>query len=69
MGELSEYYEDFPEEDPANQVNGVYDPEGARRVRAEAKRREQVDEKSKALRRKFERMADEAKQRARKQSQ
>jgi len=27
MGEWSDYFEDYPEEDPANQVNGVYSEE------------------------------------------
>jgi len=39
MGEWSEYFEDFPEENPGNYVGGKFDPEGAKRVReAEAKR-------------------------------
>lgn len=45
MGEWSEYFEDFPEENSANYVNGRFDPKGAeaRRV-AEAKRvRDQVN--------------------------
>ena len=33
MGEWSEYFEDFPEENPANFVDGNYNPEGARRQR------------------------------------
>jgi hypothetical protein len=31
MGEWSEFFEDFPEEDQGNYVNGVFDPELARR--------------------------------------
>lgn len=31
MGEWSEYFEDFPEEDMGNYRNGVFDPELARR--------------------------------------
>ena len=27
MGEWSEYFEDFPEENPANWINGRYDPQ------------------------------------------
>lgn len=38
MGEWSEYFEDFPEEDPANYVDGRFDPEGAN-VQREAQRR------------------------------
>ena len=29
MGEMYEYFEDFPEENPANYVNGSFDPKGA----------------------------------------
>lgn len=29
MGEWSEYFEDFPEENPANWINGVFDPVAA----------------------------------------
>lgn len=28
MGEWSEYFEDFPEENPANYYNGCFDPDG-----------------------------------------
>jgi len=34
MGEWSEYFEDFPEENPGNYVNGNFDPEGAEAMRA-----------------------------------
>jgi hypothetical protein len=34
MGEWSEYFEDFPEENPANWVNGRFDPAAAARKRA-----------------------------------
>jgi len=34
MGEWSEYFEDFPEENPGNYVNGNYDPKGAEALRA-----------------------------------
>ncbi len=33
MGEWSEYFEDFPDENPANYVNGSFDPKGAERLR------------------------------------
>jgi hypothetical protein len=36
MGEWSEYFEDFPEENPANYVNGRFDP-----LRANAQREAQ----------------------------
>lgn len=40
MGEWSEYFEDFPEEDEGNWINGRFDPDGAARARAlEAQRR------------------------------
>ncbi|WP_213948494.1 hypothetical protein [Luteibacter sp. dw_328] len=39
MGEWSDYFEDFPEENQANYVNGRFDPAGAAAHRAaEAKR-------------------------------
>jgi hypothetical protein len=34
MGEMYEYFEDFPEENPANYVNGNFDPKGADALRA-----------------------------------
>lgn len=34
MGEWSEYFEDFPEENPANCINGRFDPKGAAAARA-----------------------------------
>lgn len=33
MGEWSDYFEDFPEENPGNYVGGRFDPEGAKRAR------------------------------------
>lgn len=33
MGEWSDYFEDFPEENPANYVGGVFNPKGAQRLR------------------------------------
>lgn len=39
MGEWSDYFEDYPEENPANYVAGRFDPRGAEASRAqEAKR-------------------------------
>ena len=35
MGEWSEYFEDFPEENPANYVNGRFDPKGASQLRTQ----------------------------------
>lgn len=38
MGEWSEYFEDFPEENPANYVGNRFDPKGAEALRvADAK--------------------------------
>jgi len=34
MGEWSEYFDDFPEENPANWVNGRFDPRLAAELRA-----------------------------------
>lgn len=34
MGEWSDYFEDFPDENPANYVNGRFDPQGAATQRA-----------------------------------
>lgn len=36
MGEWSEYFEDFPEENPANYVGNCFDPKAAEAVRAQA---------------------------------
>jgi len=35
MGEWSEYFEDFPEENPANYVGGRFDPKAAATIRAQ----------------------------------
>jgi hypothetical protein len=35
MGDWSDYFEDFPEENPANYVNGRFDPQGAKARRAQ----------------------------------
>lgn len=34
MGEMYEYFQDFPEEDPGNYVGDRFDPEGAKALRA-----------------------------------
>lgn len=34
MGEMYEYFQDFPEEDPTNYVGDHFNPEGAKRLRA-----------------------------------
>ena len=38
MGEWSDYFEDFPEENPANYINGRYDPQGAAALQAQRNR-------------------------------
>jgi hypothetical protein len=43
MGEWSEYFEDFPEENPANYVAGRFDPQAAHRQR-EAQRKLRLDQ-------------------------
>jgi hypothetical protein len=35
MGDWSDYFEDFPEENSANYVNGRFDPQGANAHRAQ----------------------------------
>lgn len=39
MGEWSDYFEDFPEENPANYVGGRFDPKGAEALRAAVAKR------------------------------
>jgi len=39
MGEWSDYFEDFPEENPANYVGGRFDPKGAEVLRAATAKR------------------------------
>jgi len=34
MGDWSDYFEDFPEENPANWIGGRFDPQGAKEARA-----------------------------------
>ena len=46
MGNWSEHFEDFPEENPANYVNGHFDPKGAELLR---KQQADVSEKQAAL--------------------
>jgi hypothetical protein len=56
MGEWSDYFEDFPEENSANQINGSFNPEDAVRM-------EQVREESRALQSKLDKMAAAARAR------
>ena len=41
MGEWSEYFADFPEEDQANYIGGRFDPAGAAAARAREERARQ----------------------------
>lgn len=44
MGEWSDYFEDFPEENPANYVGDLFDPKGAEALRvAKAKLAEEQE--------------------------
>jgi hypothetical protein len=63
MGEWSEYFEDFPEENPANWVNGRFDPAAAARLR-EIEEKKTIAKESQALQKKMFQMANEAKQKA-----
>lgn len=64
MGECSEYFEDFPEENPANWVNGRFDPAAAARQRAIEEGNRKVAMESQDLQRKIFKMAEDAKQKA-----
>ena len=61
MGEWSEYFEDFPEENPANWVNGRFDPAAAARQREIEESKRKVAEESNLLQQKMEQMAADAK--------
>jgi hypothetical protein len=41
MGEWSDYFEDFPEENPANYIGGTFDPAGAEAQHELQRKREQ----------------------------
>ncbi|MGJ8726756.1 MAG: hypothetical protein ACSHYB_19585 [Roseibacillus sp.] len=58
---MSDYFEDFPKENPGNYVNGVYELGGAARV---AKATKEQEEANAELRAKLERVAAEAKKNA-----
>lgn len=66
MGEWSEYFEDFPEENPANFVNGQFNPVEAARLRALEQQKSQVVKESQALQQKMFEIAAEAKKNANK---
>jgi len=64
MGEWSEYFEDFPEENPANWVDGRFDPTAAARQREIEESNRKVAEESDLLQQKMEKMAADAKRNA-----
>ena len=61
MGEWSDYFEDFPEENPANYIDGKFNPELAAQTRAA---NDKVNFESNELKATIKRMAEEGKQRA-----
>ena len=61
MGEWSEYFEDFPEENPANLVNGQYNPIEAARLRALEAQKVEVAKQSQVLQQKMFEIASAAK--------
>jgi hypothetical protein len=61
MGEWSEYFEDFPEENPANCVNGQFDPNAAARQRTIEESNRLVAKESQFLQQKMFEIAKEAK--------
>ena len=61
MGEWSDYFEDFPEENPANYVGNRFDPQRAATLRAQQAK---VAKETAELRATVDRMADEGRLRA-----
>ena len=64
MGEWSDYFEDFPEENPANWVNGRFDPAAAARRREVEQNKRKIAEESKLLQQRMDQMAADAKRNA-----
>jgi hypothetical protein len=64
MGEMSDYFEDFPEENPANYVGGHFDPAGATRFREAQKAAEKVEQESNQLMREMATLAANTKKAA-----
>ena len=60
MGEMSDYFEDFPEENPANYVGERFDPRGAALLRA---RKDKVAQETATLEQTIARMIAEGKAR------
>ncbi len=69
MGEWSDYFEDYPEENQANYVGERFDPAGAARLRAEESRRVQVVIDSRAMQKKMFDMAAAARKEAAERAQ
>lgn len=65
MGEWSEYFEDFPEENPANWIGGRFDPVAGVRQRQTETNRLKVAHDSAALQKEMFKMAEDAKRNAR----
>lgn len=65
MGEWSEYFEDFPEENPANWIDGRFDPVAATRQRQTEAISRKVAQDSAALQKEMFKMAEDAKRNAR----
>ena len=62
MGEMYEYFEDFPEENPANYVGDRFDPEGAKQLRArQAQERRNEQRNQAALENEIYNMIEQAK--------
>ena len=64
MGEWSDYFEDFPEENPANWVGGRFDPAAAARQCEIESANRRVAKDSAALQKEMFKMAEDAKKKA-----
>jgi hypothetical protein len=64
MGEWSDYFEDFPEENQANYVNGRFDPAGAARQRElQARQQAKTAHEQAELDRTIKKLIDDGKRR------
>ena len=65
MGEWSDFFEDFPEENPANYVNGQFNPEAAKRINEQnARLREQQEKANTEINALIKKAKSEAKRKA-----
>ena len=64
MGEWSDYFEDFPEENPANWVGGRFDPAAVTQQREIESANRRVAKDSAALQKEMFKMAEDAKKKA-----